>query len=504
MIERVQGIKVVTASEMAEVERRAIHCGASALVFMQQAAQGIGVAVEEFALENSLRLFVTLLVGKGNNGGDALAAGVFLLQRGFTVAAVCLYPLSESSALCKHMREQFVACGGRIYEVSEDSPSGAPLGGILVDGLVGTAFRGRASGPLASLIKRANGSGCPILAVDIPSGVDGDTGEAFVAIRATQTLYLELPKRGFFVGDGWNHVGTLRRIGFGLSESSIEDAKEIAYLADEAALFRLLPPIKRNRHKYEAGYVLACAGSPGMPGAALLSCSAALKAGAGIVRLFYPEEMRAELTNAPYELILQPWDIKKIREEAARAKAVLIGPGMGRSKEAGRSCAKLVSTLSLPLVVDGDALFFAGAHPEWIFPEESILTPHRGEMRGLLKNTTSQLPIEEQCQAYAEAKGVTVILKGGVTWIFHPHTTPFVCLRGDPGMATAGSGDVLAGMVAAFVAQGVPSWLAALLAVHLHGSAGERAAAALTSYCLTASDLIDYLPDAFLDAKGMA
>ena len=122
----------------------------------------------------------------------------------------------------------------------------------MVDGLVGTAFHGRASGSLASLIKRVNGSGCPILSVDIPSGLDGDTGEACVAIKATQTLYLELPKLGFFVGEGWNHVGVLRRIRFGLSESSIEEAQEIAYLTHEEALVQLLPPIKRNRHKYEA------------------------------------------------------------------------------------------------------------------------------------------------------------------------------------------------------------------------------------------------------------
>lgn len=492
-MERVRGIKVVTAREMGALERRAFARGASAQVFMEQAAQGIGQAVEEFALTQALRLLVTLLVGKGNNGGDALAAGLFLLQRGFTVRAVCLYSADESGPLCKRMRESFVALGGLLYENDAE----APIEGIIVDGLIGTACRGPATGSLAALIERANGSGCPILSVDLPSGLDGDTGEAGVAIRATQTLYLELPKRGFFVGAGWNHVGVLRRIRFGLAKSAIEEAQAVGYLVDEEALCRYLPPIQRNRHKYEAGYVLACAGSSGMSGAAWLACTAALKAGAGIARLFYPKGMPLE--GAPVELILQPWDVKAALHEAERAAVFLIGPGMGRSRQAARMYKQLIRSLSLPMVIDADALFFAG---DQTFSPGTILTPHRGEMRGLL--SPSSLSFEERCQIYAQEHAVTVILKGCVTWVFSPQGAPFLCVRGDPGMATGGSGDVLAGITAALLAQKAPSWLAALLATHLHGLAGEKAALKLTSYCLTASDLIAYLPEAFFEVRGKA
>lgn len=495
-----EGLKVVTPQEMARLEG-----GGPQQDFMENAAKGIAEAVQAFAEANHLPKTVTLLVGKGNNGGDAFAAGALLQERGFKVEALHIYPLDRCSPLCKMMHERFCARGGSVQYVHDEKSACLEQKGMILDGLVGTGFRGKAEGILALAIQSANQSGRPILAIDIPSGLNGETGEVeTVAIQAAETIFLGFPKVGFFLKDGWDHVGTLRHVDFGLPEKEKASASPLAYLLNEEEISSQFPSIKRSRHKYQAGYVLAVAGSSNMPGAALLCTVAALRSGAGIVRLFYPYGLETDLHGAPYELIRQGWDRKDISpicHEAKRAKAMLIGPGIGRTKEAKRSLEKLLKSIELPMVIDADALFFLAENPRWKLPPGSVLTPHAGEMHFLLSNAPfikdSSKTQLELCQQYAEEKGVTVVLKGAPTFIFHPETTPLILTRGDPGMATAGSGDVLTGMIAAMIAQGLDARRAASLAVYLHGLSGEIAASHLTSYCMTASDLIDCLPEAF-------
>ncbi|MGE5195899.1 MAG: NAD(P)H-hydrate dehydratase, partial [Anaerolineae bacterium] len=366
----------------------------------------------------------------------------------------------------------------------------------------GTGFRGRAEGSLAKAIEKANHVKLPIIAIDIPSGVDGNTGDVgSVAINAALTVYLGLPKTGFFWGEGWNHVGLLRRADFGLPQEFVDQAKPQAHLVDSATLSNLLPPLKRNRHKYQAGYTLAFAGSVEMPGAAILSTSAAMRSGCGILRLFHPVDAASALSFSSVEVIKEGWDLKhlaRILEESRRASSLLMGPGMGRGPLVQKALKKLLSTLSLPCILDADALYFLSEHPDTILPEKTVLTPHHQEMRRLLpqKDVT-----RETCQAFVDEKKVTLVLKGAPTWIFCPSELPLIIPRGDPGMATAGTGDVLAGMIAALLAQKLGSKEAAALAVFLHALAGEIAASEKTSYCLVASDLLDYLPRAFSHLK---
>jgi hydroxyethylthiazole kinase-like uncharacterized protein yjeF len=496
-----EGLKIVTAHEMARIEGMAYADGASELTFMESAGEAVAKATENFIQVHHLPKTVTLLVGKGNNGADAYAAGAKLLDHGFKVAALHIYPLDRCGPLCKTMYEKFRSRRGEIHHVHDEHSFHFQPEGVILDGLVGTGFHGKAEDVLALAITCANRSGAPILAIDIPSGVNGDTGEvATVAIDATETIFLGLPKSGFFLKNGWDHVGKLRYASFGLDEKYIADGKATAYLLNEDNLS--LPLMKRTRHKYQAGYVIAVAGSPGMPGAALLASYAALRAGAGIVRLFHPSGMESELSGAPDELIRQGWDgqrLSVILEQVPRAKAMLIGPGIGRTKKAAKMVKSLLSAIKLPMVIDADALFILSEHPSWHLPQNSVLTPHRGEMDLLLSNRKKKggKTDLELCQAFAEEKKVTIVLKGAPNFIFSPHVSPFVIGRGDPGMATAGAGDVLTGVVAAMIAQGLDARRAALLAVYLHGVAGEAAAASLTSYCMTASDLIDFLPEAF-------
>ena len=489
-----KAVKVVTAQEMARVEALAYEEGFHEEQFMQQAGESVAKCVEEFIQDHALQKKVSLIAGKGNNAGDAFACASYLLGRGYSVVAWHIFPLNICSPLCKKMYERFQKMGGVIHNVSK--ASSIHFEGIILEGLVGNGFKGKAEGILASVIQCANEARLPILSIDIPAGVNGTTGEVgSVAIHATQTIFLEFPKWGFFQNEGWNHVGKLVAGHFGLDKRYRAKANPSAYLFDSSSVSRLLPPIKRTRHKYEAGYVLAFAGSKQMPGAALLASLGALRAGSGIVRLFHPPHMEAELSNAPYELIKEAWipkSLSRLREESKRAKALLIGPGMGRSPSAKAMIKLLLKETKLPSVIDADALYFIAQNPTWKLPKKAILTPHQGEMQRLLSTFASQ-----SIQAFVDAKEVTLVLKGAPTFIYHPDSLPLIIGHGDPGMATAGSGDVLTGMLAGMLAQGLDTKTAACIAVCLHAIAGEIAADFLTSYCMTATDILHFLPMAF-------
>ena len=499
----IEGLKIVTAQEMLRIEKLAYDAGAKEEHFMENAGHAVAMLTEEFLIENELERRIVLLAGKGNNGGDGYAAASELLKSGISVSAYAIAPLSASSPLCKKQAERFQKAGGKIHFIRSAKEISFPDGATILAALVGTGFEGKAEGLLAEVIEAANRSELPIIAVDVPAGLNATTGEVeSVAIHATQTISLGLPKTGYFINEGWNHIGTLLHAEFGLAPEFIEKAKAIAHLPDEAALSTLLPPIKRNRHKYEAGYVLAIGGSKTMSGAAILSSYAALRAGAGIVRLFYPPEMEFAIGAAPLELLKEPWDLTKdtsILAEAKRAKAAIIGPGMGRTKKAESAIQKLLKKLSLPCVIDADALYFLAKNRSWKTPSQCILTPHRQEMLRLLSVASmDERALHDECRSYVQKKKVTLVLKGGPTFIFHPGTLPLVIPYGDPGMATAGSGDVLTGILAALLAQGCNPYEAAVLGTCLHGISGEFASLDRTSYSMVASDLIEYLSEAFI------
>ncbi len=492
-------MKVVSASTMAEIESRAYQEGYQEEDFMEKAGEGIAFATQAFVQEHRLPRRIWLLCGKGNNGGDAFVAGRYLLRAGYFVTALLLAAPGECSPLCRRNQERFTDQGGHLLKDIPELDSG-----VLLDGIFGTGFRGTIQGPYASLIEKANKSKCPLLAIDIPSGLDGSTGEVSgPAIRATETFFLGLPKIGFFLKEGWNFVGKLRHIDFGLPLSFSEQAAAPFELLSQEEVSAWLPPIKRNRHKYQAGYVIGLAGSLTMPGAALLSSLAALRGGSGMVRLFYPKGMEAELAGSPYELIKLPYSYdqpQEVLETMQKAKATFVGPGLGRSEQVLQVLKQVLPFLSQPCVIDADALTLFAEHP-FSLPSQTILSPHTGEMQKLLGSSSSlslDLELLETCQKYAEEHRVTLILKGAPTFIFHPKKRPFVNPTGDPGMATAGSGDVLTGLLASLLSQGLDCHKAALLGVYLHGLAGELAAKERrTSYGMMATDLIAQFGSAY-------
>lgn len=492
-------MKVVTSNQMSNIEALAYKHGSSEYDFMEEAGSGVALIAHDYVETHNLDRIVFLLCGKGNNAGDAYVAGTHLLHLEYEVFAIQPVPIEECSPLCRQHYTRFLDEGGRL---AEGLPT-VPTSGIIIDGIFGTGFHGIAKEPFASLIRSANQSQLPIIAVDIPSGLNGDTGQAEGdAIVATETAFLGLPKTGFFLLQGWNHTGKLRYVDFGLPKEFIEQSDADLIMLTPDITKPLLPTIKRNRHKYEAGFVVGLSGSPGMPGAAILSSTAALRGGAGIVKLLHPDGMQAELSVSPYELIRVPYhqnDTRVIIDLLNKASATFVGPGIGRTPDTKKLLHQILPNLQKPCVIDADALTIL-SEEKISLPKQSVLTPHLGELMRLLKITqTPEISMEflKTCQQYTEKLKITLVLKGGPSFIFNPGSPIYVNPTGDPGMATAGSGDVLTGLIASLLAQGLSTHNAAALGVFLHGLAGEHAAEEMTSYGVIASDIIYHFPEAY-------
>lgn len=502
-------MKIISAQEMRLLEEHAHNDGLSESDFMEEAGSGIALFVHDFIELNGLDHSIHLICGKGNNAGDAYVAGFHLLHLDYDVLAYQLVPIDDCSSLCQANYRRFIDEGGRVLRIEKAEDLYLPSRGVLIDGILGTGFSGIVKEPFASIIRLMNHSGLPIISVDIPSGLDGTTGQAQenqASVIAFETAFLGLPKMGFFLNQGWDSVGKLRYVDFGLPKNYIEEAHTEMVMLTKDSVVSLLPKLKRSRHKYEAGQVIALAGSPGMPGASLLSTSAALHAGAGIVRLLHPKGMEAELANSIPELIKVPYTADSIPQMLSlmnKSAAVFIGPGLGRTDETYGLLSKLLPEILVPCVIDADALAFLAIEGSNLpLPAHTILTPHSGEMQKLLGRAEPQklvtLDYLKQCRDYAAKMGVTLVLKGGPTFILQVNEPIYVCPRGDPGMATAGSGDVLTGLIAGLLAQKMTPLHAALLGTYIHGVAGEYAAAELSSYCMIASDILYHFPEGFL------
>ena len=496
-------MKVVTSKEMAQIEGQAYDDGLSEESFMEEAGKQSAESIHSYCEKHKITKHIILLCGKGNNSGDAYVAGRYLLRRGYQVFAFQIDELKECTPLTQKNYSMFTSKGGIVQKIQSSKEIVFPAEGAIIDGIFGTGFHGIVKDPYATVIKLANQSKLPIFALDIPSGLNGNTGVVEgPAIHAIETLFLGLPKLGFFLQDGWNHVGKLHYINFGLPEKFIDSFKAQMIMLDSNIVKPLLPKIVNNRHKYQAGFVVGLGGSPGMPGAPIMSSTASLRSGAGIIKLLHPKGMENELSASPVEIIkvpYQPREYDKIIELINSSSACFIGPGLGRSPEASELVTTVLPKIKRPCVIDADALRII-AEEKLAPPKNAILTPHTGELIQLLK-LSAPLPATkeflETCKDYAKAHHVTLVLKGGPSFIFHGNDPIQVNPRGDPGMATAGSGDVLTGLIAGLLAQGLAPHEAAALGVYLHGVAGEYAAAEKTSYCMIATDILNHFPDAF-------
>lgn len=485
-------MKVVTAKEMGRIEKQAYEQGCLEKTFMLHAGRAILTAIETTLYLRHIQPKIALLCGKGNNTGDAFVTGSLLVKAGFFVEAICLEPLENYSPLAKQMVAHFEKAGGPLI-FPEQTLDLSPYT-LLLDGVFGTGFHGEVDPRLAQFFEQVNQSKLHVISIDIPSGIDGVHGFGKQAIIANETVALGLPKTGCFLNEGWACVGMLHVYGFGLPQKYIDEAKADFIVLTTKQMKSMLPKVKRTRHKYQKGYVLSIAGCATMKGAGLLASYAALRAGAGIVRLFYASD-QSPPTLYP-ELITEPFNVKRITEEMKRASGVLIGPGLGQTEEAKKRLEAVLSVLQTPCVFDADALNLIAKHQLKV-PKDSILTPHRQEMVRLLgKSFDEDESFLEACKQFADQHQVVLVVKGSPTFVFASNQTPHVLSRGDPCMATAGSGDVLTGIIAAMLKTHMP-FESALLGAFVHGIAGELVGQVKTAQCAVATDFIEMLPQVF-------
>ena len=460
---------VVTVAEMQAVDARAARHGPGVDALVQRAGAAVAAAALDL-LGGAYGRRVVVVAGKGNNGADGRVAAARLAGRGVLVSVV-----------------DAVGRGG--------DPPVLPRSDLVIDAAYGTGFTGEYHAP--------DPRGAPVLAVDIPSGVAGDTGAAgAAAVRAVATVTFAAWKPGLLLGGGPQRAGRVTVADIGLD---VTQAGPISAHLVEDADIAWLPDRRRDGHKWDrAAWIVA--GSPGMRGAARLCARAAQRAGAGMIHLGSPgidADRQPTGEAVAKSLPTEGWDAD-VLAELERFGAVVVGPGLGRAPSAGMSVRRLVAASSAPVLVDADGLFALGDADEAgevIAGAKSavVLTPHEGEFARLAGGPVGEDRIGATRQLAART-GAVVLLKGSTTVVADPDGAVLLSASGDARLATAGTGDVLSGVIGSFLAAGVPPLPAAALAAHVHG----RAARLGPAVGLVAGDVCELLPAALAACHAAA
>ena len=501
-------MKVLTAAQMRQVDRRTIEMGIPGLVLMENAGHRVvELLAEKFA--PLVRQRIAILCGKGNNGGDGMVVARQLFTR-FHPRALHVILLAAPEELKGDAAQNYrmlEVCG---CPVAREIPAEARLATVVVDALLGTGISGPATGAMLEAIREIN-RGFPlaqVVAVDIPSGMRSDTGQPLgEQARADYTVTLTAPKPGQVLPPNCDSLGELRVAAIG-SPPELYDADDSIWLSlVEPAMFRhLLAPRPRAAHKGSFGHVLVIAGSRGKTGAAAMSGMAALRSGAGLVTVASAESAIPVIAGHAAELMTEPLEDDRLEAIVENKDVIAIGPGLGTLPETVAMVRRVFAEFPQPMVVDADGLN-ALAGTEWSGGGRlRVLTPHPGEMARLCGEKTAEISADRvaAARALATARQVRLVLKGERSLIAFPDGRVWINPTGTPAMGTGGTGDILTGLIAGFLGQ-FPQEpdLALAAAVYLHGLAGELGAAALTEKCLVATDLLRYLPAAMEDCARL-
>ena len=417
---------------------------------------------------------IVIVCGGGNNAGDGYVLGRFAQAAGLTVTLMAAVPPEQLKGDARLASEDFRNSGGQIHAFSSDLLKGD----VIVDALLGTGLRGGVREDLGRVIEAINSSGRRVFALDVPSGLDSDTGAPLgQTVRADCTVTFVGLKTGLFIGDGPEFAGTVF-----FDDLEIEPPAAAAFKPGlerivDAEILQALPRRPRAAHKGNFGRVLIIGSGVGMPGATRLSGEACLRVGAGLVTVAVaPENVAAISAGRPELICLHLTGASVLAEAIEKAEVIAIGPGLGRTPWASEALEAVLAT-DKPLVVDADALnLIAEKGP--VRRDNWILTPHPGEAGRLLDISTEKIQADRLAalDRLVERYGGTVVLKGAGTLVGAKGRIPGLCERGNPGMASAGTGDVLTGAVAGILAQCRDAWLAARVGVLVHAMAGDAAA----------------------------
>lgn len=521
-------MKAILASEMRELDRRAIdEFGVPGDVLMERAGRGVAEVVHDCICAADLKdAYVQLFAGRGNNGGDAYVAARHLKTMGFSVE---VFLAGEAAAVTGDAREHLMRMRSEgialrefntleEWEALQATPEAA--GDVLVDALLGTGISGPARGPAVGAIEFINRFAYrgQVVAVDVPSGLNSDTGVAEGSVvKADLTVTMGMPKRGLVAPAALDVVGGLEVIDIGIPvelSKPLESPVELITPMDVAAI---VPRRSRSDHKGTYGQVLIVGGAAGYSGAVAMAAMAALRSGVGLVSVLTPTSVSSIVApQVPEAMVhggaendsgsLAPDALERSPLTLDSFDAVLVGPGMTTHADTAAIVRQVLASAAPVVVLDADALNMAAASPGLLSGsrKRTLLTPHPGEMARLLESTPAAVQQDRFGAALqaAERFGATVVLKGAGTIVAQKGAPLAVNLTGNPGMASGGMGDVLGGLMAGLAAQGLAPRDAAQAAVYLHGRAGDMAASFGSQAGMIATDVIDELPHVFRYIRG--
>ncbi|PID55808.1 bifunctional ADP-dependent NAD(P)H-hydrate dehydratase/NAD(P)H-hydrate epimerase [candidate division KSB3 bacterium] len=506
-------MKVATAAEIRELDRRAIEdVGIPGAVLMENAGTKVlRVMQKRYAALKHRK--VLIVCGKGNNGGDGLVLARHLFNRGVEVRVTLL---ADRHQLVGDAKLNFVIAAKMdipIVEITSNEQLPAfrnllPQADILVDAILGTGLNNAVKGLYKHIIESMNKSGKPIIAVDIPSGLSADSGAVpGSCIHADLTVTFAVPKRGLLLYPAANYVGQLEVVDIGIPVNLLDTSEIRVHVLEAATIKRSLIKRSPNTHKGTYGHVLVIAGSPGKAGAALMTGRSALRAGSGLVTLAIPKNLRVPLEIPTMEVMtaalpethkgtvsIDAFD--EIMRLAEDKRVLALGPGLSTHPSTVELVYALIRNIPLPMVIDADAINAIALNPDILLEAKAplVLTPHPGEMARLVPNTQIQNNRIPVAQDTAHTYHVHLALKGARTLIASPSGNVFINPTGNPGMATAGSGDVLTGMIAGLISQNMIPIEATKTGVFLHGLAGDIVKEEKGDYGMIAGDILESIP----------
>ncbi|NLH49142.1 MAG: NAD(P)H-hydrate dehydratase [Myxococcales bacterium] len=508
-------MKLATAAQMRAMDRLAIeHYGIPGIVLMENAGRGVADLIGEHYPEEC-ELGILVLCGPGNNGGDGFVIARQLFNRGYEVECFLLglknKLTGDARANCR-VAERIGVPIGELRKEKELARAAEALSeaGVVVDALFGTGLTRAIEGPGADLIDLVNELEAPVVAVDVPSGLNADTGyPTGPAVIADLTCTLAVPKIGLFVNPGVEYCGEVEIVDISLPYFLQQIVELPVHLITEIDVAQHFGPRDPESHKGDFGHALIVGGSRGMSGAVVMAAEAASTAGAGLVTAAVPGSILLPVETALLEALkagladdghgrFSAEALDAVLALAEKKSVVALGPGLGRSDSLETLVAGLATALKIPLVIDADGLNNLAPNLKLLEAEHGplVLTPHPGEMSHLLGVPTEQVQADRLGSAIALAKKIKaiVVLKGARTVVAAPDGQAWINPTGNPGMASGGMGDVLTGLIAGLIAQEMDPLTAAICGVYLHGLAGDRAADNVGERALTAGAVLRELP----------